>query len=180
MFPHLFCFSVDCAVPAGRKALPFRQGRYMSPLKEGCLSMSRYYYRQRKKAIRVAEAIARIKARDEEISAALKEVLANKERYLSEENLYLSELPHCECVTILGNAFFPVGVMLECWEHCPEFTLPDGFKIIKWCGGLAVSSGLGYNPETGEIRDYRYDPRFPNWRILRDVSKPYREKASGQ
>lgn len=139
--------------------------------------MSRYYYRQRKKAIRVAEAIARIKARDEEISAALKEVLAHKDRYLNDEKLYLSELPHCKCITILGNAFFPVGVMLECWEHCPEFTLSDGFKIIKWCGGLAVSSGLGYNPETGEIKEYGYEPGFPNWRILRDVSQPYRAKA---
>lgn len=141
--------------------------------------MSRYYYRQRKKAIRVAAAIAKIKARDEEILAALKEVLAHKERYLSDEELYLKEIPYCGCGTVRGRAFFPAGTMLECWENCPEFTLPDGFKIIKWGGRLSFSAGSGFNPETGEIRDYRYDPSFPKWYNLWDASLPYREKALG-
>ena len=141
--------------------------------------MSRYYYRQRKKAIRVAAAIAKIKARDAEITAAIKEVLANKDRYLSDEDLYMTKIPHCGCGTSFGGDYlFPAGTMLECWEHCPEFSMPDGFFICQWAGGLSgATTGLGYNPETDEVRDYHNDKTFPRWRVLLDVSQPYREKA---
>lgn len=147
--------------------------------------MSRYRYRQHQKALRVEKALEEIKARHEEISRAIREVLANKERYLSDDELYMREIPHCRCEVCIGgfpicyggDILFSAGTMLECWERCPEFTLPDGFKICKWGGGLSCSTGTGFNPETGEVRDYRHDPSFPNWRTLRDASAPYRKKA---
>ena len=138
--------------------------------------MSKYYYRQRKKAMRVEKALARIKAEHDEMAAALREVVSQRERYLSDKTLYLRELPHCGCGTTFGGKIlFTAGMMLECWEHCPEFTLPDGFKICRWGGGLSFSTGAAFNPETGEIRDYRNKPGFPRWRTLLEVSQPYRK-----
>jgi len=115
-------------------------------------------------------------------------VWKHRERILSDERLYAMEVPGCACGDCyLGMIPFTAGIMLECWERCPEFTLRDGFKVCLWGGSVLSGTCIGYafNPETGEIRRFECEVRqrdmiagARNCRRVREKEKE--EKEEGQ
>lgn len=116
--------------------------------------------------------------RFENASRFLLDVWAKRECYLKDPALYTMKNPYGVCGTAFsGPMYFPVGSMLECWEHCPEFTLPDGSKVWAFGGGLSASFVETVNLETGAVQRLLKAPGLPIWQTLAGASLPYRKKA---
>ena len=90
------------------------------------------------------------------VAAALMGAWKDRERILSNEELYGQELDWKSSGGSFCGAFpMPVGLILECWMDEGPFILPDGRRIFQFSGGLSgACTGSAIDMNTGEITPF--------------------------
>jgi len=119
--------------------------------------------------------------RKERLSGLIMSAWRQKDYILSNPDIYVTELPECKSGTSFGGPIYlPLGALVECWDSCPEFRLPDGRYVIRFASGLSgYTRGEAISLNTGKITDFESSALIPNTRAaLVNSSAPYRRKAA--
>lgn len=90
------------------------------------------------------------------VAAALLSAWKDRDRILSDEELYGQELDwKSSGGSFCGSLPMPVGLIMECWQDGGPFILPDGRRIFQFSGGLSgACTGSAIDIETGEITPF--------------------------
>jgi len=106
---------------------------------------------------------------------------SQKDNILATPEIYVTELPECKSGTSFGGPIYlPLGALMECWDNCPGFRLPDGRYIFRFASGLSgFTKGEAISIKSGEITGFESSSLGSNSRrALIESSAPYRRKAT--